>query len=54
MQLNSWENFEISGKINDYIKYKQSENITNQIKPAEALINADKNSRDCFKTTEYR
>lgn len=56
MRVNTWGNFETTGKINDYLNYKKSENINlvNEIKPAEALINADKNSGDCIKTTEYR
>ena len=56
MELNTWTNFEVTGKVSDYLNYKNIENtdLYNGIKSAEALDYADKNNRVGFKTTQYR
>lgn len=56
MDKNSWETFENTGKINDYLAFKASEKmiISDGMKPAEAINNADKNAGNGVETTQYR
>lgn len=51
-QKNSWNSFEQTGKISDYLLYKGYENKA--LTTSEASDNADKNSGHSIETTEYR
>ena len=50
---NSWDAFENSGKIFDYLTYK-GYGYTDKAKTSEVIINADKNTGDYIKTAQYR
>lgn len=49
---NAWINFEHSGKITDYLMYKQSQ-VIDTSKTAGAFFHADQNKGDYSKTTKY-
>ncbi len=49
---NAWMNFEQSGKITDYLMYKQSQ-ISDTAITAGAIFHADQNKGDYSKTTQH-
>lgn len=51
-EFNAWKNFESSGKISDYLAYKQY-NSNSTANKSEAFFHANQNKGDYFKTTQH-